>query len=175
MREVEVAIDQVVRLDLTLQLGQISEKITVTERQALIERLQTMQIELHGIGYQGYLDLLAKQGGIVEEFISGDEFASPSVQLRTTPLGELEILSTHDQMLGGPNGQIYLGAKFPAGLSSEAPIAFSGSAAGPLDNPEKMKFRGEIALSGVRPDEVGLHVDFRRWDSSLGQLPTREC
>ena len=43
-----------------------------------------------------------------------------------------------------------LGAKFPAGLSSEAPIAFSGSAAGPLDNPEKMKFRGEIALSGVR-------------------------
>lgn len=84
------------------------------ERQALIDRLQTMQIEMHGMGYQGYLDLLAKQGGIVEEFISGDEFASPSVQLRTTPLGELEILSTHDQMLGGPSGQIYLGAKFPA-------------------------------------------------------------
>jgi len=43
-----------------------------------------------------------------------------------------------------------LGAKFPAGLSSAAPITFSGSAAGPLDKPEKMKFRGEIALSGVR-------------------------
>jgi len=43
-----------------------------------------------------------------------------------------------------------LGAKFPAGLSSAAPIVFSGSAAGPLDQPEKMKFRGEIVLSGVR-------------------------
>jgi hypothetical protein len=36
------------------------------------------------------------------------------VQLRVSPLGEVELLSTHDQMLGGPSGQSYLGAKFPA-------------------------------------------------------------
>jgi hypothetical protein len=34
--------------------------------------------------------------------------------MRVTPLGELEVLSTHDQMLGGPGGQIYFGARFPA-------------------------------------------------------------
>jgi hypothetical protein len=29
-------------------------------------------------------------------------------------LGDVQILSTHDQMLGGPGGQSYLGARFPA-------------------------------------------------------------
>jgi len=31
-----------------------------------------------------------------------------------TPLGDVELLSTHDQMLGGPSGQSYLGCIFPA-------------------------------------------------------------
>jgi hypothetical protein len=31
-----------------------------------------------------------------------------------TPLGEVELLSTHDQLLGGPTGQKYLGCRFPA-------------------------------------------------------------
>ena len=34
--------------------------------------------------------------------------------MRVTPLGELQVLSTHDQLLGGPSGQSYLGARFPA-------------------------------------------------------------
>src|SRR6185436_5624961 len=53
-------------------------------------------------------------GGIVEELITGRDFRSPSAQLRVTPLGEVEALSTHDQMLGGPSGQAYLGCRFPA-------------------------------------------------------------
>ena len=36
------------------------------------------------------------------------------MQLRVTPLGEVELLSTHDQLLGGPSGQTYLGCLFPA-------------------------------------------------------------
>jgi hypothetical protein len=36
------------------------------------------------------------------------------VQLRITPLGAVELLSTHDQLLGGPSGQSYLGCAFPA-------------------------------------------------------------
>jgi hypothetical protein len=50
----------------------------------------------------------------VEELITGREFRSPSAQLRVTPLGEVEPLSTHDQLLGGPSGQAYLGCRFPA-------------------------------------------------------------
>ena len=59
---------------------------------------------------------------MVEERIMGEEFRSPSVQLRVTPLGELELLSTHDQLLGGPSGQSYLGAKFPADPAYAAEI-----------------------------------------------------
>jgi hypothetical protein len=53
-------------------------------------------------------------GAIAEAFIEGEVKRSPSVQCRITPLGEVEILSTHDQILGGPDGQTFLGCRFPA-------------------------------------------------------------
>ncbi|MBR8829854.1 MAG: carboxylate-amine ligase [Chlorogloea purpurea SAG 13.99] len=53
-------------------------------------------------------------GAIVEAFIEGEEKRSPSVQGYISPNGEVKILSTHDQILGGPDGQIYLGCRFPA-------------------------------------------------------------
>ena len=36
------------------------------------------------------------------------------MQCRVNPVGEPEVMSTHDQMLGGESGQVYLGAIFPA-------------------------------------------------------------
>src|SRR5438094_4603221 len=84
------------------------------ERAALEPRLQAMQFELKGVTYDSYMKKLEDRKGIVEERITGEEFRSPSVQLRVTPLGLVELLSTHDQMLGGPSGQSYLGCVFPA-------------------------------------------------------------
>jgi hypothetical protein len=73
-----------------------------------------MALEGASITHDQYFARLAERGGIVEERILGDEVRSPSVQLRITPLGEVEVLSTHDQILGGPTGQSYLGCVFPA-------------------------------------------------------------
>jgi hypothetical protein len=84
------------------------------ERAAIDERLRGMQFELKGTNYDGYMKKLHERKGIVEERIMGEEFRSPSVQLRVTPLGAVELLSTHDQLLGGPSGQSYLGCAFPA-------------------------------------------------------------
>jgi len=84
------------------------------ERSALEDRLRAMQFELEGITYDSYMKKLKERKGIVEERITGEEFRSPSVQLRVTPLGRVELLSTHDQLLGGPSGQSYLGCTFPA-------------------------------------------------------------
>jgi len=61
-----------------------------------------------------YLAAIADQGGIVEQLIEGDDLRSPSAQLRISPSGQVDILSTHDQVLGGPNGQTYFGCRFPA-------------------------------------------------------------
>jgi len=84
------------------------------EKGMLEERLRAMQFELKGATYDSYMKKLQERKGVVEERIVGNEIRSPSVQLRVTPLGVVELLSTHDQLLGGPSGQSYLGCTFPA-------------------------------------------------------------
>jgi PGM1 C-terminal domain len=83
----------------------------------VVDRLRQMQFERPDTPLDVYLAKLAERGGIVEERITGLEFRSPSVQLRVTPNGQVELLSTHDQVLGGPSGQSYLGCRFPASYS----------------------------------------------------------
>jgi hypothetical protein len=53
-------------------------------------------------------------GGVVEAFVEGTEVRSPSAQCRVDPLGTVQLISTHDQVLGGDTGQVYLGCTFPA-------------------------------------------------------------
>ena len=61
-----------------------------------------------------YFEKLGRMGGVVEEYIEAGEKVSPSAQFRTSPTGEVLDISTHDQILGGDSGQIYLGCNFPA-------------------------------------------------------------
>lgn len=61
-----------------------------------------------------FLRKLREMGGVVEEWVEGDVVHSPSVQLRVQPDGALEVISTHDQVLGGSTGQAYVGCRFPA-------------------------------------------------------------
>ena len=84
------------------------------DKAMLEDRLRAMKFELQGTTYESYMKKLQERKGVVEERIMGEEFRSPSVQLRVTPLGKVELLSTHDQLLGGPTGQSYLGCVFPA-------------------------------------------------------------
>jgi PGM1 C-terminal domain/ATP-grasp domain len=53
-------------------------------------------------------------GGVVEELICGAGVTSPSVQFDILPDGEVDVLSTHEQVLGRDDGQVYLGCRFPA-------------------------------------------------------------
>lgn len=61
-----------------------------------------------------FLEKFAQMGGIVEAFVEGETKASPSAQCRINPLGEVDLISTHDQVLGGESQQVFLGAHFPA-------------------------------------------------------------
>jgi hypothetical protein len=61
-----------------------------------------------------FFEKLARMGGVVEEFIEAPEKFSPSAQVRLSPHGEVTLISTHDQILGGPTGQVFLGSSFPA-------------------------------------------------------------
>lgn len=67
-----------------------------------------------GMNWDGFIAKFREMEGIVEEFLEGDTKESPSVQLRITPLNESQLISTHDQLLGGPDGQVFIGCSFPA-------------------------------------------------------------
>jgi len=73
-----------------------------------------LQPEAAGMGCERYAAKFAERGGVVEAWIDAEEKHSPSVQLRITPRGIIETISSHDQVLGGTTGQCYLGARFPA-------------------------------------------------------------
>lgn len=78
------------------------------------------------LSYEMFLKKYNSMGGIVEEFVEGEHKESPSVQCRITPTGECEVLSTHDQELGGESGQIYIGAQFPASTAYAVDIGKMG-------------------------------------------------
>ena len=70
-----------------------------------------------GESWEEYLAGFGRMGGIVEAFVDGAGKCSPSAQCRIDPLGVTQLISTHDQVLGGSTGQIYLGCTFPAPAS----------------------------------------------------------
>jgi hypothetical protein len=76
--------------------------------------------------WQSYMPKLEADGAIVEELTRGTGTVSPSVQLRILPDGSSEVVSTHDQILGGPDDQVYLGCRFPASESYRAAIQEHG-------------------------------------------------
>lgn len=61
-----------------------------------------------------YLAKLRQMGGVVEELVEARGLRSPSVQVRINPDRSIQLLSSHEQVLGGPLGQTYLGCRFPA-------------------------------------------------------------
>lgn len=73
-----------------------------------------------------FFEKIASMGGIVEEFLEGDAKMSPSVQCVINPDKSVDVVSTHDQLLGGDDGQIYLGAIFPADERYNVTLAHEG-------------------------------------------------
>jgi hypothetical protein len=93
------------------------------EAAAITDCLLAMQPEAEDLAVDAFLAAFSKHGGIVEERITGANLTSPSVQMRALPDGTVELLSTHDQVLGGASGQKYLGCVFPANPEYAAAIA----------------------------------------------------
>lgn len=95
----------------TVDLASLSDDPSREEIDALLDQLPIHE----AIGsVNDFFGHLSREGGVVEEMIEGNALRSPSVQLRITPLGEVELLSTHDQILGGESGQVFMGSRFPA-------------------------------------------------------------
>ena len=92
----------------------IADTADADRRAEVARRVRSMQLESATMPVAAYEAKFERQGGVVEERIVGVELLSPSVQLRVLPDKSVELLSTHDQLLGGTSGQSYLGCIFPA-------------------------------------------------------------
>jgi len=98
-----------------LDLRSIQDKTSRRERlAALRDRLPHLRFQASDETWDSFASRIPELGAIVEAFIEGEEKRSPSFQGYITPDGNINPLSTHDQILGGPDGQIYLGCRFPA-------------------------------------------------------------
>ena len=87
-----------------------------TSAETELERRLTTALEFESATetWDSFESKFGVMGGIVEEMIEGDVKRSPSVQVRIDPTGGVHLVSTHDQVLGGPNSQVFEGCRFPA-------------------------------------------------------------
>src|SRR3954453_8183640 len=97
-------------------------------------------------------------GGNVQAFVEGAEEPSPSAQYRIDPLGGLEVVSTHDQVLGGPSGQVFLGCRFPADAGYRLAIQEAG-----LRAPTALRDRGVLGRFGIDFLAVREGAGWRHW------------
>ena len=95
---------------LALEPLRLEERSGRERRTLLREALETLPMPA-----PSWRELITQQGALVEAWLEGGEqISSPSVQGTIHPGGRVELLSTHEQILGGANGQTYLGCRFPA-------------------------------------------------------------
>ncbi len=82
--------------------------------QAIADALPGMRFVDSRQTWATFLEKLEREGGIVEAFVEDPDKRAPSCQLRISPTGSLDAISTHDQLVEGVDGQIYAGCRFPA-------------------------------------------------------------
>jgi hypothetical protein len=94
--------------------------------------------------WSSYAAKIAQGGAVVEEHLDVPGMVSPSVQLRILPGGTPLVLSTHSQVLGGPNRQVYLGCRFPADPAYRGQIRAAAERVGRV-----LAARGVIGYFGI--------------------------
>lgn len=110
-------------LDVTAINYLFKENNTFAYQQNLVAQiLDQAMVQGEGETWQNFSTRIPDLGVIVEEFIEGEIKKSPSVQGYISPTGKVEILSTHDQILGGEDSQIFLGCSFPADTAYRLPL-----------------------------------------------------
>jgi hypothetical protein len=114
------------------------------ERWVRDELPERIRFEAEGETWERYGRKFEEMGGIVECWLEGEEVRSPSVQCRINPLGEATVVSTHDQVLGGPSGQIFLGSTFPADAAYSKDIKEAGQRVG-----KGLKERGALGRFAI--------------------------
>ncbi len=98
----------------------------ITEKSIDESMSNQLRILAKDLSENAFFQKIYEMGGVTEEFIEAGTKTSPSVQCLINPLHHVDVLSTHDQLLGGEDGQIFLGASFPANSEYNISLAQQG-------------------------------------------------
>jgi hypothetical protein len=132
---------------------------------------RTVRPEAPGQSAEEFLAVFARMGGIVEAWIEGEGKNSPSVQMRVTPSRTLEIISTHDQMLGGASGQVFLGSTFPARREYRARLVDAARKVGEILLQRGVQGRFAVDFVTVRDGDVhrahAIEINLRKGGTTL--------
>jgi hypothetical protein len=113
-------------------------------KQACKDALPTLRFEAPNETWPSFERKYEEMEGVVEAFVEGDHKESPSAQCRVNAVGEPQVISTHDQVLGGPSGQVFLGCTFPAAPDYRMAIQESGARVA-----EELANQGVIGRFGI--------------------------
>ncbi len=134
----------------------------------LSKYLEKLSFQAKDETWQNFSRRIPELGAIVEAFVEGEIKRSPSVQGYIKPTGEVNILSTHDQILGGADNQIYLGCYFPADAGYRLKIQELGLKVG-----QALAAKGAIESYGV--DFIAVqHPDTKEWDLQAIEINLRK-
>jgi hypothetical protein len=137
----------------------------------LMERLKPIA---RGMTAEQFVEKLRSMTGIVEAFIESDVKRSPSVQCRIDPLGRVEAISTHEQVLSGSTGQVYEGCTFPADAAYRRDLQEAG-----LRVAKELATRGALGRfsvdfvsvpSATGWDHYALEINLRKGGTTLPSL-----
>ena len=109
------------------------------------------------MGFDLYAAKFQELGGIVESWIEGEHKRTPSVQMRVNALDELETISSHEQIMGGPSGQIFLGSRFPADAAYRRKLQDESRKIGEVLQAEGVLGRFSVDWVSVRTDHAWRH------------------
>ena len=117
--------------------------------------------------WDSFLSKYEEMGGIVESWVEGEKKVSPSVQCRVNALGESQVISTHDQLLGGPSGQVFMGCIFPAEDAYRMEIQAAGAKVA-----EELANRGVMGRFGI--DFVSVCQPDGSWEHEAIEVNLRK-
>lgn len=150
-----------------LELSPLQDVAPAQRAAAILACFPFLRFQAAGETWENFSTRIRELGAIVEAFVGGEVKRSPSVQARINPTGEVEILSTHDQILGGPDSQIFLGCRFPADEAYRLSLQELGATVG-------MKLAEKGALERFGVDFIAVLQEDGRWDLQAIEINLRK-
>lgn len=123
---------------------------------AIADALRTMRFVDPRQNWETFQTKLGREGGVIEAFVDAAGKRASSCQLRISPEGSLDLISTHDQLVEGVDGQIYAGCRFPADAAYRMQIQQDA-----LRAAEVLQDQGAVGRLAV--DFICVQVDDGSW------------